>query len=108
MQKRQKKQRLKLSPESSWHKLEEAKVFREDILELKYQLWITRMRFVRGELSDEALRQRANQLIAAIEMRHRQCFGTSTRQLKLCAAELITEPYALLSARETWANPQTS
>ncbi len=108
MQKRRKKQRLKPSPTSSWHKLEEAKVFREDILELKYQLWIARMRFVRGELSDEALRQRANQLIAAIEMRHRQCFGTSARQLKLCAAELITEPFAGLSVGATWANPQTS
>jgi hypothetical protein len=107
MQKRQKKQRLTPNPVSNWHQPKEAKVFREDILELKYQLWIARMRFIRGELSDEALREQASKLIAAVEMRQRQCFG-STHRLKLCAAELITEPYALLSAKVTLANPQTS
>ncbi|MCS6990026.1 MAG: hypothetical protein NZM06_10970 [Chloroherpetonaceae bacterium] len=69
------------------------RVFREDIAEKKYLLLIARMKFARGEVSFEELRERAEDLIATIEKRRDQIFGKSRRyQLNLSAAELIDDP----------------
>ncbi|MCS7012304.1 MAG: hypothetical protein RMI34_01885 [Chloroherpetonaceae bacterium] len=50
-------------------------VSREEILDLKYALWISRAKFVRGELEFEALRRCAKQLAEAIVARYEQRFG---------------------------------
>ncbi|PIO48116.1 MAG: hypothetical protein CMR00_06535 [[Chlorobium] sp. 445] len=73
------------------------KVFREDILELKYRFWIARAKFARGELSLEELRKHANALIDAVEERRNQVFGQhKPYRLGLCAAELIANPFLLM------------
>jgi hypothetical protein len=68
------------------------RIFREEIFEKKYRLWVARMQFARGEISFEELRAHANALISAIKKRRDQQFGTSRRyRLKLSAAELIAD-----------------
>ncbi len=69
-----------------------SRIFREEIFEKKYRLWVARMQFAHGEISFEALRAHADALISAIEKRYSQEFGNSRHScLKLSAAELIAD-----------------
>lgn len=74
------------------------KVFREDILELKYRFWIARAKFARGESSVEELRKQANALLSAVRERRNQVLGNDRRyRLNLSAAELIADPFLLIT-----------
>lgn len=69
------------------------RVFIEELEELQYQLLIARIRFVRGEISVEALREKAQALIDAVRKRRDQTFGYRKGRLQLAAAELISSPH---------------
>jgi hypothetical protein len=74
------------------------KIFSEEITELKYLFLIERIKFGRGETTYEVLHEKADALLQAIEVRQTQIFGGNTRRrMKLCAAELIANPFFYLS-----------
>jgi hypothetical protein len=94
MQKRRKSRSLKTPPNISMPSSLSQRVFREAIFDVKYELWVERMKLARGESDFNALRQKANVLIEVIERRHRQVFSDRRRKrVRLSAAELIALPF---------------
>ncbi len=94
MQKRRKSRNLKTPPNISTTPVLSQRVFREAIFDVKYELWVERMKLVRGESDFNALRQKASALIEVIERRHRQVFSDRRRKrVRLSAAELIALPF---------------
>ncbi|NTV46593.1 MAG: hypothetical protein HGB11_08775 [Chlorobiales bacterium] len=74
------------------------KIFLEDINEQKYLFLVERMKFARGETSYDAVHEKAESLLEAIETRARQVFADGKRRrLKVCAAELIAMPFIHLA-----------
>jgi hypothetical protein len=77
------------------------KVFREEILELKYQFFVARQRFASGEITAEKLHEHAEKLIEAIRMRRTQLLGNARwYRLKLSASELIANPFFASGLRD--------
>lgn len=78
------------------------RVFREEILELKYELWIARAKFVRGELDFEGLQQHAARLAEGIAKRYEQQFRqTLPSHLRQALSELRNEPCLLIHSRQS-------
>ncbi|MFN3386567.1 MAG: hypothetical protein ACK42Y_08280 [Candidatus Thermochlorobacter sp.] len=97
MQKHRKNHRAKTHLSKVQLDVPPQKIFREDLLELKYRFWIARAKFAHGQLGLEELREHANALISAVEERRNQVFGQhKPYRLGLCAAELIANPFLLM------------
>lgn len=74
------------------------KIFSDEIAELKYLFLIERLKFARGETTYEQLHEKADSLLEALELRQKQIFGRNyLNRMKLCAAELIANPFFCLS-----------